>query len=250
MSTLNILVPMAGGAKSFELAGYSFPKPVIDVGGKTMIEVVAQNLRPQSDHRFIFVCFREHYEKYDLHNVFKRATDDNFEVVQIGGPTAGQACSALTALPYINNEDELLIANADQFIDVSIDDFLEKARSQNADGLIMTFKATHPKWSFARTDEQGRVVETAEKKVISDNATVGLYYFKQGREFVQAAEAMIHKDVKFNDAFYICPSYNELILAGKNVYTYEIPAGKMHGMGTPEDLKQFQSLIIENKITI
>jgi len=247
---LNILVPMAGSAKSFELAGYSFPKPIIDVAGKTMVEVVTENLRPHTEHRFIFVCFREHYENFDLYNIFKKATNNKFEVVQVGGPTAGQACTALTAVQYIDNDDELLIANADQFIDVSIDAFLDRARKEDTDGLIMTFKASHPKWSFARTDENGRVVETAEKKVISDNATVGLYYFKKGRDFVSSAEAMIHKDVKFRDAFYVCPAYNEMILNDQNIYTYEIDASNMHGMGTPEDLERFISLIEDKKVTI
>lgn len=241
---------MAGGNKSFEFAGYSFPKPVIDVHGKTMIEVVVNNLRPNSEHHFVFVCFREHYEKYDLYNIFKSATNGLFDAVCIGQPTSGQACSALAALKHIDNDDELLIANSDQFIDVSIDDFLKRARQAEVDGLIMTFKSSHPKWSFVRTDGTDKIVETAEKKVISDNATAGLYYFKRGRDFVQSAEAMIHKDIRYNDQFYICPCYNELILQDKNIYKYEVPVEKMHGMGTPEDLNAFLAWSQENKIKL
>lgn len=247
---LNILIPMAGSAKSFEFAGYSFPKPVIDVHGKTMIEVVVNNLRPSVEHRFIFVCFSEHYKKYDLYNVFKNATNGKFETVCIGGPTGGQACTALTALKYINNEDELLIANSDQIIEVSINDFLARASKPEVDGLIMTFKATHPKWSFVRTDGTDRVVETAEKKVISDNATAGLYYFKRGSDFVDAAEAMIHKDIKYNNQFYLCPAYNELVLAGKNVSMFEIPVEKMYSMGTPEELQTVLREIEEGKLVV
>jgi len=250
MAKLNILIPMAGGGKSFEFAGFSFPKPIIDVHGKTMIEVVTGNLRPKDDYRFVFVCFRDHYEKYDLYNIFKNATGGLFDVVCIGGPTCGQACSALAALQYINNDDELLIVNSDQFVDVSIDDFLRRARQADADGLIMTFKATHPKWSFVRTDGTDRVVETAEKKVISDNATAGIYYFKRGKDFVQSAEAMIHKDIRYNEQFYICPCYNELILQNKHIYKYDVPVDKMHGMGTPEDLNAFLVWSQENKIKL
>lgn len=247
---LNIVVPMGGGAKSFELAGYSFPKPIIDVHGKTMIEVVMNNLRPSCEHQFIFVCFREHYEKFDLHNIFKRASNNLFQVVLLGGPTAGQACTVLTARKYIDSQDALLIANADQFIDVSIDDFLKFAQKDESDGLIMTFKSTHPKWSYVRTDNMGKALETAEKKVISDNATVGLYYFTHGNDYIRASEAMIHKDIKFKDQFYVCPCYNELILEDKNIYTYEIPLEKMHGMGTPEDLAGFLEWSKANKIKL
>lgn len=241
---------MAGGGKSFEFAGYSFPKPVIDVQGKTMIEVVVDNLRPSVEHKFVFVCFSDHYKKYDLYNIFKKASNDLFEVVAIGGPTGGQTCTALAALKYIHNDDELLIANSDQFIDVRIDDFLKRAEADDLDGLIMTFKASHPKWSFVRTDGTDRIVETAEKKVISDDATAGLYYFKRGSDFVKSSEAMIEKDIKYNDQFYICPSYNEMILDGKNIYRYEIPAEKMHGMGTPEDLQKFLHELEEGSVNI
>jgi NDP-sugar pyrophosphorylase family protein len=248
---LNIVIPMAGRGSRFADAGYAFPKPLIDVKGKTMIEVVVDNLRPSdSDYRFIFICQREHYEKYDLYNVLKRATNNKFEVVQINGVTEGAACTVLCAAQYIDNEDELLIANSDQYIDISIDDFLADARGGDKDGLIMTFVASHPKWSYARKDDSGRVVEVAEKRVISDQATVGVYYYRHGRDFVEGAQAMIHKNIRHSNEFYVCPVYNEFILAGKHVYVYEIPAEKMHGLGTPEDLELFLRALEERKVTL
>jgi NDP-sugar pyrophosphorylase family protein len=237
---LNIVIPMAGKGSRFADAGYAFPKPLIDINGKTMIEVVVDNLRPKDpDHRFIFICQREHYEKYDLYNVLKRATNDKFEVVQINGITEGAACTVLCAAQYISNDDELLIANSDQYIDISIDDFLADARAGQKDGLIMTFTATHPKWSYARPGQDGRVMEVAEKRVISDKATVGIYYYKHGKDYVDAAQAMIQKNIRHNNEFYVCPVYNELILESKNVYLYEIDAERMHGLGTPEDLNLY-----------
>jgi NDP-sugar pyrophosphorylase family protein len=236
---LNILIPMAGKGSRFADAGYAFPKPLIDVHGRTMIEVVTRNLKPKSDHRFIFICQREHYEKYDLYNILKNATGNNFEVIQINGVTEGAACTALLAKQYINGDDELLIANSDQFIDCDINDFIDDARAGSWDGFIMTFEASHPKWSYARTDETGRVIEVAEKKVISKNATVGIYYYRRGADFVSAAEAMILKNIRHNNEFYVCPVYNEFILAGKRVGIHDIPEGHMHGLGTPEDLQAF-----------
>jgi NDP-sugar pyrophosphorylase family protein len=247
---LNILIPMAGKGSRFQEAGYTFPKPLIDVNGKTMIEVVIQNLRPAMDHRFIFVCRKEHYEKYDLYNILKRAAKEKFEIALIDGDHPGAVCAALTATQYIDNDDALLIANADQFIDNGIDDFLKVAGDSAKDGLIMTFKNSHPKWSYARLDGSGRVIETAEKKLISDNATVGLYYFRKGRNFVHAGQSMIAKDIRHNNEFYVCPTYNELILEGKNIYTFEIPQTRMHGLGTPEDLQQFLKIVGEGKVRL
>jgi NDP-sugar pyrophosphorylase family protein len=236
---LNIVIPMAGRGSRFEKAGYVFPKPLIDVRGKTMIEVASRNLRPDGDYRYIFICQREHVKKYDLYNVLKNVTDGKFEIVQIDGITAGAACTVLCAVSYINNDDELLIANSDQFIDMDINDFLSEARRGEKDGLIMTFVASHPKWSYARTNKDGLVLEVAEKKVISNNATVGIYYYKHGGDFVRGAQAMIKKNIRYNDEFYVCPVYNEMILENKKVYIYPIDAEKMHGMGTPEDLEIF-----------
>jgi NDP-sugar pyrophosphorylase family protein len=247
---LNIVIPMAGRGSRFADAGYTFPKPLIDVKGKTMIEAVVNNLKPKTDHRFIFVVQKEHYEKYDLYHVLQNATGNKFEIIQIDGVTEGAACTVLTALQYIDNQDDLLIANSDQFVEVDIDAFIENGRQPGVDGLIMTFRASHPKWSYARTDESGKVLEVAEKKMISDKATVGIYYFRQGRDFVHAAQAMIEKDIRTNNEFYVCPVYNELILDNQEIRLDEIKAEQMHGLGTPEDLNDFLKKLDEGKVSI
>lgn len=247
---LNIVIPMAGRGSRFQDAGYAFPKPLIEIKGKTMIEVVINNLKPKFDHKFVFVCQKEHYEKYDLYNVLKNATDGKFEIIQIDGITEGAACTVLTALTHINNEDELLIANSDQFVDINMNDFIEAGRKNNRDGLIMTFPSSHPKWSYARVDKDDLVIEVAEKKVISDKATVGIYYFKKGSDFVKSAQEMIGKNIRFNNEFYVCPTYNELILSDKKVGIYDINIEKMHGLGTPEDLNDFLKKLEEGKVQI
>ena len=245
---LNIVIPMAGKGSRFQEAGYAFPKPLIDINGRTMIEVVVDNLRPKVDHRFIFICQKEHNEKYDLHNIFKNATKNKFEEV-LNTATTGAACAVLTAAQYINNDDDLLIANSDQFIDYDINDFIRQGRSKG-DGLIMTFKASHPKWSYALVDNTKKVIEVAEKRVISDKATVGIYYFKKGKDFVEATQQMIVKDIRHNNEFYVCPVFNEMILANKSVYIKDISSQKMHGLGTPEDLTIFLRKMEEGRIKI
>ena len=114
----------------------------------------------------------------------------------------------------------------------------------------MTFRSSHPKWSYARANEAGRVFETAEKRVISDKATVGIYYFKKGNDFVFGAQSMIHKNIRHNNEFYICPVYNELIVSGKNIYIHDIPETLMHGLGTPEDLSLFMQKLDDGQIKI
>ncbi|OGY09711.1 MAG: glycosyl transferase family 2 [Candidatus Blackburnbacteria bacterium RIFCSPHIGHO2_01_FULL_44_64] len=237
--TLNIVVPLAGAGTSFIKAGYSFPKPLIDINGSPMIQAVIENLKPKLGHKFILICRQEHYEKFGLYQIFSNATSNNYECVQLTTPTKGAACTVLTAVDFINNDNELLIANADQLVDTKVDAFIRFARKNKLDGAIMTFESNHPRWSYALADKKGNVMQVAEKRVISDNATVGLYYFKTGKSFVEAAGSMIEKDVKVNDEFFVSPVYNELILSNKKIMIYPIDKEKMRSLGTPEDLREF-----------
>lgn len=238
---------MAGAGSSFVKAGYTFPKPLIDINGKTMIQLVIENLKPTCSHKFIFICKEEHYDHYSLAHIFNNLTGSNYECVKLSRPTQGAACTVLMTIDYINNEDDLLIANSDQVVDVSIDKYLKFSRESGADGTIMTFLSGHPKWSYARVNKEDQVIEVAEKKVISDHATVGLYYFKKGSDFVKAAFSMIEKNIKLNDEFYICPVFNEIILEGKKIKIWEIRQKQMHSMGTPEDLNQYLHFLEKKK---
>lgn len=245
--TINLIIPMSGSGTSFVNAGYTFPKPLIDINGKPMIQMVIENLKPKFKHKFILICKKEHYDRYSLNQIFDNATAGNFESIQLIAPTQGAACTVLTAVDLINNDNELIIANADQIIDVDIDKFISFARIAKADGVILTFNSQHPRWSYARVDKNSNVLETAEKKVISNHATSGIYYFKMGKLFVEAATSMISKDIRFNNDFYVCPTFNELILAGKKIVIWEIKQSQMHGLGTPEDLNKYFSLLEKGK---
>lgn len=240
---MNIVIPLSGEGASFQNAGYTFPKPLIDINRKPMVQLVIENIKPKFKHKFILICKKEHLDKYSLNQIFDNATEGNFETIALIAPTQGAACSVLTAVDLINKEDELIVANGDQIIDVDIDKFIIFARKSRADGVILTFSSQHPRWSYARIDKKGNVLETAEKKVISNHATAGIYYFKQGKVFAEAAISMIAKDIRFNNDFYVCPVYNELILAGKKVIIWEIKQFQMHGLGTPEDLNKYLTLL-------
>lgn len=240
---LNIVLPMAGKGSRFSNAGYSLPKPFIKVDDRPMIQVVVENLRPECEHRFIFICQKEHISKYRADALLKSITD-NPVVIGIDGYTEGQLCSALLAKPYIDNDDQLMTANTDQYIDFDVDEYLETIFSKDLDGLIMTMNANDPKWSYVRIDpDTDLVIETAEKKVISNEATVGIYNFKRGKDFCYAAEEIIKEDLRVNGEFYICPCYNKLIEAGKKIGYFNIGSERsgMYGLGIPEDLEWVKS---------
>ena len=235
---LNIVIPMAGRGSRFADAGYELPKPLIDVNGKPMIEVVTDNIRPKCDHRFIYICQEEHLKKYNLSDALERMSP-GCEIITIDHITEGAACTVLLAEKYIDNDDEMMIANSDQYVDTDINDYLPKLG--NNDGLIMTMPANHPKWSYIRFDDNGFVTEVREKEVISNEATVGIYNYKHGADFVKYAHQMIEKNIRVNNEFYVAPVYNEMIADGKKIVFHNV-GEKMHGLGTPEDLNKFLSL--------
>ena len=225
---------MAGRGKRFEDMGYSFPKPLIDVEGKPMIQLIIENLNLTGKH--IFLCQKEHYEKYALDKLLEMLSP-NCKIIQIDGITDGAAVTALKAKELINNDEELIIANSDQWINWNPQHFLSFLQNNDADGGVITFISTHPKWSFVKVNESGLITELAEKKPISNIATAGIYYYKHGKTFVEAVEQMITKNIRTNNEFYIAPAYNEIIQNGGKVFHY--PVAEMYGLGTPEDLQYF-----------
>lgn len=231
---LNIIIPMAGAGSRFSKAGYTFPKPLIEVNGKPMIQVVVDNIGIEAN--YIYIVRSEDYLKYHLKGFLNLLTP-NCTIIQVDSLTEGAACTTLLAKEFINNDKPLIIANSDQYVEWNTADFYYKMIETKADGGIVTFTASHPKWSYVKTDEQGNVIEVAEKVVISNEATVGIYYFKHGWEYVKYAEQMIEKNIRTNGEFYLCPVYNEFIGDGKKIKTFHVD--KNWGLGNPEDLDYF-----------
>ncbi len=236
---LEIVVPMAGRGQRFFEAGFSLPKPFIDVLGKPMIDRVVANVRPRKRPcRFTFLVNQEHAETFTAFETLQKIAPHS-QVICVPQVTQGAACTALLALDAIQQESPLLIVNSDQIADFEIDAFLTHAEQNQLDGSMLTFPSNEAKWSYAQKNEQGVVTRVAEKEVISSEATVGIYYFKHGRYFAQSAEAMIESEKRTLGEFYLCPVYNELIQKGGKVGTFQIPRAAMHGLGTPEDLAGF-----------
>ncbi|MGC0810303.1 glycosyltransferase family 2 protein [Pantoea agglomerans] len=246
---LNIVVPMAGRGSRFAKEGYTDPKPLIPINDKRMIEVVINNLKPNQPHKFIFICQQEHIEKYDLSSKLNEWAP-GCEIVGIDGVTDGAACTVLCAQHLIDNDQPLMIANSDQWIDIDINDYLNYMGHEKLSGLIMTMSADDPKWSYAELNEDGKVIRVVEKEVVSEEATVGIYNFKHGADFCRNAQKMIDLDERTNGEFYVAPVYTLMYRddnANIGVYNIGAEADGMYGLGIPSDLKLFLSLDVAKK---
>lgn len=237
---LNIVVPMAGLGSRFAQVGFERPKPLISVRGRPMIQQVIENVRPVEDHRFIFVVLDEHRGKFALDQELTTMAP-GCTVVSVPELTGGAAMTVLAARHLIDAPEPLLIANSDQMVLPDNRAFISHSLSSGLDGVILTMPADDPKWSFVGLDATGLVTRVVEKEVISNIATVGIYYFALGQDFVRAADAMIAAGDEVNGEYYVAPVYNYQIAAGGKVGTFDAGSeGKtVWGLGTPADLYRF-----------
>jgi dTDP-glucose pyrophosphorylase len=236
---LNIVIPMAGRGRRFEEAGYLDPKPFIMVDGVPMIDRVTENVADHYD-RVIYIARSEHLEKYGKDLADVPTTSSPPVILTVDEVTEGAACTVLKATPYIDTNDELIIANSDQLVSDGAVAFAQTHFHRiGADVGILCFFNRAMKWSYAALDDDGWVKQVAEKRVISDFATCGIYWFRHGRTFVSCAEEMIAKNDRVNGEFYVAPAINYAILRGMKVAPYFV--NEMHGLGTPEDLKKYEA---------
>lgn len=251
MLILNIVIPMAGAGSRFAQSGYIDPKPLVSIHGIPMIRWVIKNLSPNIPHRFIFICQESHIEKYGLKSKLQ-SWAPGCVVMGVNGLTEGAACTVLHARTLIDSDNPLMIANSDQYIDFSIDRYLERLHTRNLDGLIMTMTSNDPKWSFVGCDSQGLVNTVVEKEVISNEATVGIYNFRKGSDFVLAADQMISKKLKVKNEYYVAPTYNQLIAHNAKIGIYNIggESSGMYGLGTPADLQLFLNNELSQKVAL
>jgi len=239
---INILIPLAGKNQFFSENEYPFPKPLIEFNGKTMIEHIINNFSSvQKEKQFIFIVNSEDCKKYHLDNVLNILTEDKCKIIKLNHETKGAACSAMIAVEYIDNETPLIISNADQLFDIDLDRVISSFR--NSDAGVIIFESIHPRWSYARLNNEDKVIETAEKRPISKGAIAGFYYFKTGKDFIASSYKMIKKDASVNGLYYIAPTLNEMVLENKTIDIFKIENNKYHTFYTPQKIKEYERII-------
>lgn len=238
---INILIPLAGTNQFFSENEYPYPKPLIEINDKTMIEHVISNFDSiKKEKQFIFIVNTEDCKKYHLDNVLNLLTNHTCKIIRIDSETKGAACSAMMAIEYINNDNPLIISNADQLFDDNLEDLVSSFYEY--DGGVISFDSIHPRWSYVRLDEENHIVETAEKRPLSKHAIAGFFYFKEGKDFIISAMNMIKKDASLNGLYYISPTLNEMVLQNKKLIVKKIDNDKYHTFYTPQKIQEYERL--------
>lgn len=239
---INILIPLGGKSTFFDYSEYQYPKPLIEINGKPMIQLIIENFASiQTDRKFIFIVKKNDCEKFHIDNIIQLLTNNTSKIIKISENTKGAACSALMAIEELDNNNELIIANGDQIVDVDFSKVVQTFRDTNLDAGVITFNSVHPKWSYVRLNEDNIVIETTEKRPISTHAIAGFYYFNTSNEFIQAAFRSISKDSNIDGHYYIAPTLNELILDNKKVGVFTIENEQYHSFYSPKKVKEFEN---------
>ena len=239
---LKLIFPLAGPSELFTNAGYTYPKPLVEVGGRTMIDLVLQNpSNIKREHNFLFIIKEEDAIKYHMDNTL-RLLKPGCEIIKLKKHTKGALCSTLMAVDMLSSDDSLLVLNGDQVIDADFNEIDEYWQRENADAGIVTFKSVHPRWSYARI-EKGEVVQTAEKNPISNHAIAGYYYCKKASDYFEAAYQSIKNDVQLDGNFFISPVVNEYVLRNQKVVEHPILPEKYHSFYSPQMLMEYERKI-------
>ena len=239
---INIMIPACGSNQHFK-DGF-WPKNVSEINGKPMIQYTVENFNSIPDKRFVYLLKKEECSKFHTDNMVKIFTDNTAVTIQLEGNTGGALCTGLMAIPYINNDDELIVSNHDQLFDCSMEEIREYFKNNGADCGVVTFECVHPRWSYIRL-EGDNVVETAEKRPISKHAIAGLYYFRYGKDYVEAAKRTIKKGKSYNGRYFLSAAVNEMILLNKNVLHYEVDAKDYHTFYEPSYIETYERILRE-----
>ena len=236
---INILIPLAGRSQIFE--GQFFPKPFFEINDHIMIEYpIAALNRITEEKRFIFVLRHEDCVKFHLDKTIELLTSPNTVIIRQIGDTKGAVCTCLLAIDHINNDDPLIISNADQYLDVDYNQVLAHFRKHKAQGGLVCFDSVHPQWSYAKLDKEDNIIQTAEKQPLSRHAIAGFYYFEKGKYFVTASERSLEHEAHCNGLYYTAPIYNELLLEGLSLKAYHVPKEKYHSFYSFSKIRDFE----------
>lgn len=239
---MNLVIPIASNSKFFSIEEYGYPKPLIEILGKPMIQHVIENLTQDTDFKkVIFIVKQDECDKYHLDNTLNLLSPIKPEIIKLRSDTQGALCSVLLAVEHINYAEPLVIANADQIFDGGIGGYLKKFGSSNLDAACLSFNSVHPRWSYVRVDHKNQVLETAEKRPISKHAVAGLYMYNKGSDFVRYGMDSIKHGSSVDGKYFISPVFNEFILANKKVGHFEISNDRYHTFYSPQKIEEYES---------
>lgn len=240
---MNVIIPIAGANLPVEETGYM--KSLQEIERKTILQCSIESLATLNNAHFIFVVKREDINKYHIDNIVKLLRPEA-DIVVAEGETMGAACTCMLAIDNIELDIPLLIVGSDQLLTIPANIVIDDFEKNDYDAGVVIFDDVHPRWSYVRIDQNGHVIEAAEKRPISKNATAGFYYYKKAKDFFEAAKQMILKNASVNGKYYICPAFNEMILQQKVIGTFKIKKEQYYNFNHSAGIEAYKEFLKKN----
>ena len=245
---MNLVIPIASSSKFFNIEEYGYPKPLIEIMGMPMIEHVIKNItHGNSFKKIIFIVQQDECDRFHLDSSLNLLSPIKPEIIKLRSDTQGALCSILLSIEHINNDQPLLISNADQIFDRGIANYVERFNISDLDAACLTFSSVHPRWSYVKESDAGLVIETAEKRPISKHAIDGIYFYKKGFDFIQNSMTSIKRGASIDGKYFIAPVFNEYVLSGKRVGHYAVPNEHYHTFYSPQKIEEYESSLKQNQ---
>jgi dTDP-glucose pyrophosphorylase len=239
---MQYLIPAAGRGSRFTDAGFEKPKPLIELHGIPLIVWVLANFDYQSNDTINIVVQRDSFDTLYLEKYISAlSVKPNF--IYLEEITDGAARTVLHATKFLDPKLPMTVANSDQYVSVNLDNYIKLASNQEYDGCILTMRASSNKWSYISVNNSDQVSRVVEKQEISNEATVGIYSWRNVEKFISSFESMVAANDRVNGEFYLAPTYNYMIEEGQKISYLNVGEINLdvHGLGTPEDFAKFES---------
>lgn len=238
MSLINILV-LAAGKSPNQNGERDFPLCLTEIGNNSLLEKIIQNTSTLSNGKYSFIFLEKESQRFHLDKIVSLLIKDS-KCVLVPEHTQGSACTALLSASQLDQDAELLIVSANELVDLDLETVIVGFREKKLDAGTLIFRSLHPRYSFVSLDENGFVKETAQKEPISNNATVGIFWYAKTSDFVNGAKNLIRKDAKVDDKFFLAPVFNELVLQHKRIGVFNLPDGRYFPLKTEQQIDIFQ----------
>lgn len=244
MRSLHIVMPMAGEGSRFRDAGWTTPKPLIELDGKPLFIRAIESVEiPGVPMKYSFIVRKEHIENYGIDEGIRRKLPEA-NIFSVEKTTRGAVETCLIAEDNIDDDEAIIVMDCDlEFRSEKYRRLIEESLMKDGDkvsgGVLVSFESNEPKYSYAEADETGKVIRTAEKEVISNHALCGAYFFASGKEFKAAAHRLLNEPVMTKPEFYVSLLYNYLLESGSPVYLASMEIYRSYG--TPEELTNYRS---------
>ncbi len=242
MRALHIIMPMAGEGSRFRDAGWTTPKPLIELDSKPLFIRAIESVKVEgAPMKYSFIVRQEHIDKYGVDQGIKDIIPDAL-IYSVNKTTRGAVETCMKAEEGIADDDAVVVMDCDlEFKSKKYADIIKKILEMPAEkangGALVSFESDLPKYSYAELGADGLVKRTAEKEVISNHALCGAYFFSSGKEFKNATHRLLNEPVMLKPEFYVSLLYNYLLKDGSPVEL--APMEMYRSYGTPEELMQW-----------